>query len=1039
VAASLAPDHPTQFDSTGDSFFNSSLRVGAFFALRSDLTHTQKRRGKALNLATFRRSILCAVSLRGALLFEVSLLLPSSAVAYPSLGLQQTIITEKPVAGAFPVVQNQDAAPVLVSPDDYPGVRRAAADLQADVKRVSGIRPELIEEGKAAARFEVIVGTIGKSPVIDRLVKSGQLDVRSIAGKWESFIIATVAAPIPGVDQALVIAGSDKRGTIYGVYEISEQIGVSPWYWWADVPPQHHAELFILPGVYVQGPPAVKYRGIFINDEDPSLSGWSKEKFGGVNSKMYTHMFELLLRLRANYLWPAMWGKTFNEDDPENPRLADEYGIVMGTSHHEPMMRAQEEWTRHGSTYGNGEWNYVTNGEGLRKFWTDGVARNKDYENIYTVGMRGDGDMAMPDAGGMEANKKLLEQIITDQRQILAKHINPDPSQLPQIWALFTEVQKYYDAGLQLPDDVTLLFTDDNVGNLRRVPTPEESARGGGAGIYYHMDMNGGPYSYKWLNSNPLPKIWEQMNLAYRYGANRVWIVNVGDLKPLEVPIEFFLRMAWAPEATPKEKIAGYQQRWAEREFGKEHAVEIADIVAKYAKYNEFPKPELVKPNTFSLLNYREAEQVAEAWTKLVERAEHLASELPANEQDAYYELVLHPVKACSNAVLMNIASGRNQLFAQQGRASTNAEAELTRKLFAEDKRLTDFYNHTLAGGKWDHMMDQVHLGYVDWYSPQVNVMPPVSQVDLPETSAFGVSVEGTAAAWPAPVRLALPPFDSMNRQRSYIEVFPIGTLPIHFDLSADKEWIKLTEGEAFSAGKDDRRIWVDIDWDKAPAGKSAGMITVAGPKGAAQVEVSIARASAEESAAAQGSFAIVAAPISIDAQDAALNVAVGGVSWERIPDYGPSVSAMSIFPVTVSSVQQPISAPHLDYSVYFANAGYYNIDLVTNPTLDLYPGRALSVAVSIDDQTPQVVSVFTPATAKDETFLGRSYYENARNNSRIMHFSQNVLTPGKHILRITMVDPTVVIERIILHRKSLAQSFFGPPTAVPVSYNLSR
>jgi len=949
----------------------------------------------------------------------------------------QTIVNEEPVAGAFPLVRNQSAAPVLVSLGDFPGVVRAATDLQADVERVSGVKPARIEDVGSAERFTVIVGTIGKSPIIDQLVNSGKLDVRSITGKWESFVIATVAAPMPGVEQALVVAGSDKRGTIYGIYEISEQIGVSPWYWWADVPPQHHTELFILAGTYVQGPPAVKYRGIFINDEDPSFSGWAKEKFGGINSRMYSHMFELLLRLRANYLWPAMWGKAFNEDDPENPRLADEYGIVMGTSHHEPMMRAQEEWTRHRKEYGNGEWNYVNNGEGLRKFWTDGATRNKNYENIYTLGMRGDGDMAMPDAGGMEANKKLLEQIIADQRMILAKHVNPNVTKIPQLWALFTEVQKYYDAGLRVPDDITLLFTDDNVGNLRRVPTADERTRSGGFGIYYHMDMHGGPYSYQWLNSNPLPKIWEQMNLAHQYGANQIWIANVGDLKPLEVPIEFFLRLAWNPEAIPKEKIAEYQQRWAERVFGKEHAVEIADIVAKYAKYNAFPKPELVNPDTFSLLHYREAETVADAWTRLAERAERLASELPPNQRDAYYELVLHPVKACSNAVLMNIASGRNRLFAREGRASANAEAELTQHLFVEDKRLTDFYNHTLEGGKWDHMMDQTHLGYTYWYPPQVNVMPPVSQVDSPDTADIGIAVEGSEVTWP--FRPVLPPFDSMNRQRSYIEVFPVGTQPTHFTVSADKPWIELTEARAFSAGHDDHRFWVDIDWDKAPVGNSFGTIVVNGHQQLPNIRVVITKLSAEESRLANGSFAVVTGPISIDAQDTVHNVSVGGASWQKIPDYGPGVSAMSIFPVTAASVQPPAPAPYLDYSVYFAKPGDYAIDLVTNPTLDLYPGRALGVAVSIDDQAPQVVNVFTPETQQDQTFLGRIYNENVRNSGRVMHFSQSVREPGKHTLRISMVDPTIVIEKIIISNTQLPPSYFGPLTAAPVSGELSR
>jgi len=992
-----------------------------------------------LNLTVRICPIALTAFLSANFLLALALLFPSFAVAYPSLGLQQTIVTEKPVAGAFPLVQNQSAAPVLVSSDDFSGVRRAAADLQADVERVSGIRPALTKNERTPARLTVIVGTIGKSPVIDRLVKSGKLDVRSIAGQWESFVIDTVAAPMPGVEQALVIAGSDKRGTIYGIYEISEQIGVSPWYWWADVPPQHHAELFILSGPYAQGPPAVKYRGIFINDEDPSFSGWAKEKFGGINSKMYTHMFELLLRMRANYLWPAMWGKTFNEDDPENPRLADEYGIVMGTSHHEPMMRAQEEWTRHGNSYGNGEWNYVSNGEGLRKFWTDGVTRNKDYENIYTVGMRGDGDMAMPDAGGMEANKKLLEQVITDQRQILAEHVNPDQTKLPQLWALFTEVQKYYDAGLRVPDDVTLLFTDDNVGNLRRVPTAEERKRSGGFGVYYHLDMHGGPFSYQWLNSNPLPKIWEQMNLAHQYGANRIWIANVGDLKPLEVPIEFFLRMAWNPEAVQKDQIEEYQRRWAEREFGTEHSAEIADIVAKYAKYNAWRKPELVKPDTYSLLHYREAEQVAEAWARLVERAEKIATELPANEQGAYYELVLHPVKACSNLVQMNISAARNQLFAQQGRTSANAEADLTRRLFAKDKTLTDYYNKTLEDGRWHHMMDQTHLGYVDWYPPQVNVMPAVSQVDSPDTSDFGVAVEGSEVAWPGPFQPVLPPFDSMTRQRSYIEVFPIGTRPIQFTVSADKPWIELTEGKAFSAGRDDRRFWVDVNWDKASVGESSGTITVAGPRQPTNVTVRITKHSAEESHLAIDSFAAVNGPISIDAQDAVQNVSVGGVGWEKIKDYGLGVSAMSIFPVTASSVQPPTLAPHLDYSIYFGEAGDYAVDLVTNPTLDLYPGRALGVAVSIDDQTPQVVSAFTPKTQQDETFLGRSFNENVRNNRRVMHFKQSVRDPGKHTLRISMVDPTIVIEKIVISRTPLQPSYFGPPSAVPVDNNSSR
>ena len=374
--------------------------------------------------------------------------------------------------------------------------------------------------------------------------------------------------------------------------------------------------------------------------------------------------------------------KSFNEDDPLNPKLADEYGIVMGTNHHEPMMRSQGEWYRHKQEYGNGEWNYKTNAEGLRKFWTDGGSATRITRTSYTMGMRGDGDMAMPDAGGLQANMALLEKIITDQREILAAQVNPDVTKAPQFVGPLHRGARYYDAGLKVPDDVTPLFSDDNVGNLRRLPTPQERARSGGIGIYYHMDMNGGPFSYKWLNSNPLPKIWEQMNLALQYGATRIWIVNVGDLKPLEVPMEFFIRLGWDPQSIDKDGLDKYLEKWAERDFGEEHAAEIGNIVALYAKYNASPKPELVHPNTFSAVNYREAERVVKQWQDLEERATKIGKLLPADEQDAYYELVLHPVLASGNAIELNITAEQNRIFALQGRISANAEAQKMAELF---------------------------------------------------------------------------------------------------------------------------------------------------------------------------------------------------------------------------------------------------------------------------------------------------------------------------------------------------------------------
>jgi hypothetical protein len=524
------------------------------------------------------------------------------------------------------------------------------------------------------------------------------------------------------------------------------------------------------------------------------------------------------------------------------------------------------------------------------------------------------------------------------------------------------------------------------------------------------------------------------MNLAHQYGANQIWIANVGDIKPLEIPLEFFLRMAWSPESIPKDGIAAYQQRWAEREFGPEHAGEIADMVAKYAKYNAWRKPELVKPDTYSLVNFDEAERVGADWQELEDRAEKIGAKLPPNEHDAYYELVLHPIKACAGVGLMNIASGRNLLYANQGRASANAEADVTHRLFAEDKKLTDYYNHELADGKWDHMMDQVHLGYSEWYAPQANIEPPLSVVDSPDTSSFGVSVEGQTRAWPAFGPTFLPRFDSLNRQHSWLEVFPIGTLPVETKVTAAEPWILLSDAPSPSAGRNDHRMVVDIDWAKAPIGRSTGTISVSGPSGSMRIQVMIHKLSDQIASEAKGAFAIVEEPLAINAQDFSANIAAGGVRWEKIPDYGLGVSAMTLFPVTAASIKPSAPSPHLDYPVYFAEPGAYEIDLVTNPTLDLYPGRGLSVGVSLGDQAPQIKDVFSGSGKIDQTFLGKDFNQNTRNNSRIMRFEERVDVTGKQIVHVLMVDPTMVVEKLIIHRRPLPPSYFGPVPADPVA-----
>ena len=474
----------------------------------------------------------------------------------------------------FCIAKDDKTATIVVDEQDWKGVIRAAKDLADDVRKVTGMASPVVS-GSTAGKGLILVGTIGKSKFIDKLIKQKKLDVKRIKGKWEAYKICAV-------DDNLVIAGNDKRGTIYGIYELSKQIGVSPWYWMADAPVAHKDELYF--DDYQEEWPAVKYRGIFINDEWPSFGTWCQKHFGGVNSKAYEKIFELLLRLKANYFWPAMWATAFNEDDPESPRLADEMGIVMGTSHHEPMMRSHQEYLHRKEQVG--PWDYATNKERVDKFFREGMERNKNYDNLVTIGMRGDGDVAMGNGDDAE-NMKTLKNVIEGQRKII-KDIYGRADAVPQLWAIFTEVQRYYDAGFTVPDDVTLLFCDNNWGYIRRKGTEAERKRKGGLGIYYHIDMNGGPWNDRWVNTTTVPKLREQLNQAYQSGIDRIWIINVGDLKPKEMPISFIMDYAWEPTIEPGDED-GWLKGWTQSVFGglpTEITNECADIIARYSKYN---------------------------------------------------------------------------------------------------------------------------------------------------------------------------------------------------------------------------------------------------------------------------------------------------------------------------------------------------------------------------------------------------------------------------------------------------------------------
>ena len=585
--------------------------------------------------------------------------------------------------------------------NDYEGILLAIANLKNDMQAVMG-----------HDNAPVIIGSIDKSKVIADLMKSdkkiAKLLNRELKGKREKYIITTIDTKD---GKSLLIAGSDKRGTIYGVYELSEQIGVSPWYWWADAPIAKHDKVFAKDGVFTDGEPAVEFRGIFLNDEAPCLTTWVENTFntqyGG--HEFYEKVFELILRLKGNMMWPAMWGWAFYADDPANGKLADSMGIMMGTSHHEPMARNHQEYARNRREWG--AWNYQTNQANLDKFFREGIERMNGTEDIVTIGMRGDGDEAMSET----ADTKLMERIINNQRRIIKEVTGRPAEKTTQVWALYKEVQDYYDAGLKVPDDVMILISDDNWGDIRRVPiTKEERSRKGGWGIYYHVDYVGAPRNSKWLNVTQTQQMFEQLSLAYDFGIQRMWILNVGDLKPMEYPITLFMDMAWNPKEYTQQTVTEHTRNFFGKVFCDDIAEDVADIYNRNCQYMARVTPEMLDDRTYNIAT-GEWRQVADAYQRLELRALRLYQDIPEDTRDFYRQLILFPVQAMANLYDMYYAKAMNRHYANMGSPDANKWADEVKRCFRRDSLLCASYNHDIANGKWNGMMIQKHIGYTNW------------------------------------------------------------------------------------------------------------------------------------------------------------------------------------------------------------------------------------------------------------------------------------------------------------------------------------
>jgi len=855
------------------------------------------------------------------------------------------------------ILAGAQAVQIYVNPADtnYKGIRIAAEAFAGDVELVTGKKPELVESAEQLVGPAIVVGTMAQNPLIAKAAEAGTLNLSEIEGKWECYVTKLN-------DNVIYIAGSDKRGCIYGIYRLSEMIGVSPWVWFADVTPEKKEELKFTAEELdcVSKEPSVKYRGIFINDESPSFTGWVYGKFGGLNDKMYSHVFELILRLKGNYLWPAMWGNIFSEEGSEHPhdniRVADEYGVVMGTSHHEPMCRAGEEWRHLWQQYTDKyNWDFAVNREGISKFWEDGIKRNKPYESVITVGMRGEADSEL--AGSMQYNIDLLKDIILTQKSQLAAE---GLENAPKMLVVYKEVEKYWNGNEECEglknwkdengnsplDDVVIMLCEDNFGNVRSLPVTEKlKNRKGGWGMYYHFDYNGAPRGYMWLNVMQLEKTWEQLSETYDCGVRDIWIVNVGDLKPMEMQISYYMDLAYDFKkygtngtVTPGD----YYLQFVKQQFA--HGVseviqaQMAGLLAGYSKLNGICKPEYMRENIYSLENFGEAKSMLDFALFLMEGAELCKAEIPEELQDAYEQLVYYPVTASANVVALYIYSAYNRCYAEKKDARTNGFAALVEEAIAKDKELMRHYNEEMSDGKWNKMMSQTHIGYVAWNAE--NAAPPTPVV-----------LEGVDCPFSK---------DALIEELMEAEfVRPEGYVVLQADAFKENVPVALRE----TVGEQEKIF-------------------------AAQFRV--------------------------------------------IPNYGRSDAAVKVLPITMETGKQfdatgsVTNLPYLEYEFVVSEDAEYTIRTYLAPSNNLDGDKVeLRYALQADAAEPMVVN------ALPKGYIAGDYWEPQWCRAVIInaHINESKckLAAGTHKLRFYGIDAGVVLQKIVIYRGELPQSYLGP------------
>ncbi len=955
---------------------------------------------------------------------------------------------------SFSLVSNNQQVTICIDKEDHRVVEIAADILAADILKVSGKQISVTNE---LTSNSIIAGTIGHSKLIDRLISEEKIDASELKGKWETYSIRIVENPEKGVAKAIVVVGSDRRATAFGLLEISRMIGVSPWEWWADVTPDKKEILSVSVENKIYGSPSVKYRGIFLNDEDWGLQRWAALNYepetGDIGPKTYAKVFELLLRLRANTLWPAMHSCTRPfYSYPENKQVADDYAIVVGTSHCEPMLcNINAEWDNKTM----GEWRYDNNSETIKKLFLQRTKESAGFESIYTMGMRGEHDSPMiVGEDDSDTQVKLLENVVADQREILKMKTGKDASEIPQIFIPYKEVLTYYQKGMEVPGDISLVWTDDNYGYIRQLSNPEEQKRSGGAGIYYHTSYWGRPHDYLWLNSTNPVLMWEEMGKAYEFQSRNVWILNCGDIKPHEYNIELFLDMAWDMTCFNKSTdVKTHMHNWAAREFGARKATAITNLMYENNRLAFQRRPEFiawsqVEPVTkageteLTQIHYGDevTSRIAE-YQQLIDATEKLKSEMPEHRKDAFYELIYYPVMGAANLNHKWLYAFKNKFVARQGRASAAVYGKKSLAAFQRIQTETDFYNNELQNGKWKHIMSM---------SPRhlpVFSEPTVSYSLHNTKAALGLALESYQMEVNYDVINSyadvLPVFNAYTDNRYFIDVFIKGKGDINWKAEAQADWIQISQTEGKVSTKSDeqeQRLWVSIDWDKVPVGENKkeaplghdyqlipqsykvnSAIDFVSADTTIRIGVSVFNPKFEELENYHG-FVEDKGFVSIHAENFTRKTTDMLSDWEIIDGIGYSGKVVAALPLTGAAQTDAIigNSPALEYDFYTFNFGKADVFLQAVPTHAVHEGKGVRCAVSIDDANPVIVDFQT---------FGRSdeWKENVLKNASVQSAKQIVNKAGKHTLKLWMLDPGVMVDQILIDLGGWKKSYAFP------------